>query len=68
VLEDVRQLNRLTNGLLTLASISVDETTVSLAPLRVDELLWGVRSDLLKMHPAYTVRVELDELPKGKPT
>jgi signal transduction histidine kinase len=64
VLEDVRQLNRLTNGLLTLASISVDETTVSLAPLRVDELLWGVRSDLLKMHPAYTVRVEMDELPE----
>jgi signal transduction histidine kinase len=64
VLEDVRQLNRLTNGLLTLASISVDETTVSLVPLRVDELLWTVRSDLLKMHPEYTVRVELDELPE----
>lgn len=64
VLEDVRQLNRLTNGLLTLASISVDEATVALAPLRIDELLWGVRSDLLKRQPGCAVRVEMVGLPE----
>jgi signal transduction histidine kinase len=64
VLEDVRQLNRLTNGLLTLAGVSVEEATVSLAPLRVDELLWAARSDLLKVQPGYQVRVELDALPE----
>ncbi len=64
VLEDVRHLNRLTNGLLTLAGVSIDEATVSLTPLRLDELLWVVRSDLLKMHPSYTVRVEMADLPE----
>ncbi len=61
ILDDVRQLTRLTNGLLSLADVSLDETAVPFAPLQFDELLWQVRSELLKMHPTYAVRVELDE-------
>lgn len=67
VLDDVRQLNRLTNGLLSLAEVNVDETTARLSPLALDELLWQVRSELLKARPEYTVRVSLQVSPDAAP-
>lgn len=66
VLEDVRQLNRMTNGLLTLASVDVEGASVQLSPVRVDELLWAVRGDLLKLQPHYKVRVEMEDLPESE--
>jgi signal transduction histidine kinase len=67
VLDDVRRLNRLTNGLLSLAEVNVDENTARLAPLDLDELLWDVRSELLKARPEYTIRVTLDVPPDADP-
>lgn len=64
VLDDVRGLTQLTNGLLSLADVSLGESkpgqpTVAMAPVMLDELLWQTRAELLKAHPAYTVRVEM---------
>ncbi len=61
VLEDVRGLTQLTNGLLSLADVSMGEKALSMAPVAVDELLWQTRSELLKAHPNYTVRVAMPE-------
>jgi signal transduction histidine kinase len=61
ILDDVRQLNRLTNGLLSLADVSRDESAVTFGPLHFDDLLWQVRSELLRVQAACTVRVELAE-------
>ncbi|MEZ0540724.1 HAMP domain-containing sensor histidine kinase [Fibrella arboris] len=61
VLEDVRDMNRLTNGLLALANLSIDESALSLGPVALDELVWQVRSDLLRMRPDYTVAVTFDD-------
>ena len=59
VLDDVRGLTKLTNGLLALAKISVDGAAIRVAPLALDELVWTVRADLLRMHPTYQVLVTL---------
>ncbi|MCX6217761.1 HAMP domain-containing sensor histidine kinase [Spirosoma sp.] len=63
VLEDVRDLNRLTNGLLSLANVSVDESAVAVGTVSLDELVWQVRADLLRLRPDYTVAVTFGELP-----
>ncbi|ADB36794.1 HAMP domain-containing sensor histidine kinase [Spirosoma linguale] len=63
VLEDVRDLNRLTNGLLSLANVSVDESAVAVGAVPLDELVWQVRADLLRLRPDYTVAVTFGELP-----
>ncbi|GAB3783827.1 HAMP domain-containing sensor histidine kinase [Spirosoma horti] len=57
VLDDVRDMNRLTNGLLALANLSVDESAVALGLVALDELVWQVRSDLLRLRPDYTITV-----------
>jgi signal transduction histidine kinase len=61
ILDDARQLNRLTNGLLSLADVSRDESSVTFAPLHFDDLLWQVRSELLRAQANCTVRVQLEE-------
>lgn len=67
VLDDVRDMNRLTNGLLSLASVSADESAVAMGPVALDELVWQVRADLLRMRPDYTVTVRFGDL-DGQPT
>lgn len=63
VLDDVRDLNRLTNGLLSLANVSVDESAVATGPVALDELVWQVRADLLRLRPGYVVAVVFNDLP-----
>jgi signal transduction histidine kinase len=59
VLDDARQLNRLSNGLLALAKVGMDESAVKLIRIQLDEVFWQVRSELLQAYPHYTVKVDL---------
>jgi signal transduction histidine kinase len=62
VLEDVLNLTQLSNGLLELAQASADVSTISFQEVRVDELLWQARAELLKKRPAYSVQIAFDEM------
>ncbi len=59
VLDDVRDLNRLANGLLSLASVSMDESAVKLTTISLDELIWQTQADLRRMRPGSTILVDL---------
>jgi len=59
VLDDARQLNQLSNGLLSLAKVSMEESAVKLSEIYLDEIFWQVRSELLKAHPGYVIKVDL---------
>jgi len=63
VLDDVRGLARLANGLLSLAQIGVDVSAVRVAPFALDELLWKARAEVLRVHPDYQIVVMLDDVP-----
>ncbi len=58
VLEDVRDMNQLTNGLLNLANVSVDQSAVAMSAVRLDEIIWQVWADLLRLRPTYEVVVD----------
>ena len=60
VLEDIRSLNSLSNHLLLLAQANADDTGRKLSRLRIDELVWQCRDELVKHDPAYVVRIDLD--------
>ncbi len=64
VLDDARQLNRLSNGLLSLAKVSMEESAVKLSEVYLDEIFWQVRSELLRAYPSYTVKVNLANFSK----
>jgi signal transduction histidine kinase len=61
VLDDIKNLNRLSNRLLLLAQSSSAEREKRMSSLRIDELVWQTKDDLLKHHPAFTINIDFDE-------
>ena len=61
VLEDVQQLNKLTNNLLDLTSIDVDTSKFKQTSVNILELIWQIRAELIKKNPAYQILISLDE-------
>lgn len=61
VLEDIKNLNSLSNGLLDLAKVSSDLSSIPLKTLRIDELLWETRAELIKRHQNYNIEILFSE-------
>jgi signal transduction histidine kinase len=63
VLEDVQQLNRLTNNLLDLTSIDSDDTVIKRSIVNVAEIIWQIRSEMLRKNPHYEIITKLEISP-----
>jgi signal transduction histidine kinase len=61
VLEDVQQLNRLTNNLLDMTSIDSDDSQTNFKQVNIAEIAWQIRDILSKKNPKNQVIIELDE-------
>jgi len=61
VLEDISKLNRLLDRLLLMAHASSEGAREGFREVRIDEILWQAREELLKHEKEYTVTVALDE-------
>jgi signal transduction histidine kinase len=61
VLDDVQQLNKLTNNLLDLTSIDSDDTKFKHSLVNIGEIIWQIRTDLLKKNPDYKILISLDD-------
>jgi signal transduction histidine kinase len=60
VLEDIKTLNRLSNRLLLLAQTSAEERERRMTPIRIDELMWQAKEDIVKHHEGFVVNIDLD--------
>ncbi|MDQ3142197.1 MAG: HAMP domain-containing histidine kinase [Bacteroidota bacterium] len=63
VLEDVQNLNDVSNKLMQLARINSDNAEIVFQSIRIDELLWQVKSNLIKSRPEYKIGFEILNLP-----
>lgn len=61
VLEDIKNLNALSNGLLDLAKASSDISAIALHPLRIDEILWQTRDELIERKKDYNISINFSE-------
>jgi len=61
ILEDIKTLSQLSNRLLLLAQTTLQEREQKMALLRIDELIWQAKEDLIKLHPSFVVHIDLDE-------
>jgi len=61
VLNEIRNLNQLSKKLLLLAQASADLTSTNFAMVRIDDLLWQVRSEMVSRFPEFSVVVDLDK-------
>lgn len=63
LLDEVKNMIRLVNGLLELARASADVATVNYQPVRIDELLWLAQSQLIQKQPQYQIDIDFENLP-----
>jgi signal transduction histidine kinase len=63
VLEDIRNLNKLTNGLLELTQANMGIDGIKLSDVRIDELLWQVKNEFSRRNTSYTVNIQISNLP-----
>ncbi|CCH56299.1 histidine kinase [Fibrisoma limi BUZ 3] len=61
--EDTRTLTQLTTTLLELANVSIQVSNVPLEPVRVDELLWEVKTHYQEWHPNSVVQLNFIDFP-----
>lgn len=66
VLEDIKELNQLSNSLLELAQLTRSDSSFSMNLVRLDEILWEIRESVEAVDPAYQVKVEIKELPEDE--
>lgn len=62
--EDTQSLNKLTNGLLTLAMSGIDPSNMTPEIYRVDEVLFNAQRELSRMQPSYRFQFEFDDFPE----
>lgn len=63
VLGEVRRMINLSNGLLELARASSDAASIAYRPVRIDELLWQARANLIKKNADYQIDIDFENLP-----
>lgn len=63
VYQDVRQMNKLTQTLLEFAKASGSRGGLEIKPVRIDEVLLRLPSEMVKFNEKYSVSLVFDELP-----
>ena len=63
LLDEVKNMIRLVNGLLELARASADAATLNYQPVRLDELLWQAQSLIVNKRPDYQIDIDFTNLP-----
>ncbi len=60
---DNQRLIQLTNGLLQLAKSEKSDEEVSMAPTRIDPILFSVQEEIINQHSDYKVNIDFEEIP-----
>lgn len=66
ILEDTKNLNEVSNKLMQLARITSDQNVVEFGEIRIDEIVWQVKSQLIKSHSDYKIHFEILNLPENE--
>ncbi len=61
VLEDIKNLNQISNRLLLLAQASSELTEADFSVIRLDDIMWQARNEILRRHKSYTININFDE-------
>ena len=66
VLDDIRELNQLSNSLLDLASLNRDSSSFTMTRTRIDEIVWDVRESIQEMNKDYRMELNAFAMPENE--
>lgn len=66
VLEDIKSLNHLSNSLLDLARLTRQSDSFTMSKVRLDEILWETRENIIAVDSQYKIEVEILNMPEDE--
>jgi signal transduction histidine kinase len=66
VLDEVRDMKNIINDFLDLAEASKANSSGKFSPVRIDELLFTVRDEILRHKPEYLIDIDFEEYPEDE--
>jgi signal transduction histidine kinase len=66
LLDDIAHLTQVHERLLQLAKLHADDRKIEVAKIRIDELLWLVREQVLKSHPQAKILIHFEAMPEDE--
>ena len=66
IYQDVRRMSNLTQTLLEFAKASGNSGGLEIKPLRIDEIILGLPSEMAKINPKYSVSIRFEKLPENE--
>jgi signal transduction histidine kinase len=60
ILDDIKNLNRTSNRLLLLAQANTEKLQIEMDEIRIDDLVWQCREELIKLQPDFSISIELE--------
>ncbi len=66
LLEDIRHMNALTNGLLDMAHANQDVTEIIRLNYRIDDMVWAARSHLIRRKELFKINVQFLSVPEDE--
>jgi len=66
IYQDVQNMNKLTQTLLAFAKASGDKGGLEISLIRVDEIILRLPSEIARLNPAFSVKLQFDDLPEDE--
>ena len=66
VLDDIKELNQLSNSLLDLASLDQNNMNMATSRIRIDEVLWEIRESVQSLNSTYKVDLHTVTMPENE--
>lgn len=66
ILQDVHQMNKLTQALLEFAKASGNKGGLEINLIRIDEIVMRLPAEIIKINPTYSVSLQFDHLPEDE--
>ncbi len=63
ILDDIKELNKLSNGLLDLAHANLDISEVKLNLIRIDEIIGAIQAEIVKRNKDYKIEINFMDYP-----
>lgn len=66
VLDDIKRLNEISHRLLQLTKIENEKLEIKFDPIRIDDLIWEIKSEFQNQNPEFKATLTLNELPENE--
>lgn len=66
ILDDIQNMSTIINGFLELAQANIEIKNISYGQVRLDEILFAAKEEIMKRKPGYTIVIDYEKIPNNE--